>query len=87
MGIRDYDSDKHDDEVRNEAIGELQDLMVYHPPNEDQVARFNTLRADLMNLGATILTQCPPGRERSLAITKLEEVRTWANASVARMNT
>lgn len=87
MGLRDYDADKDGEDARNEMIGELQDLMAYHPPNQDQIARFNTLRADLMNLGATILTQCPPGRERSLAITKLEEVRTWANASVARMNT
>lgn len=35
-------------------------------------------------LAAEIIKGCPPGRERSLAITKLEECLMWANASVLR---
>ena len=31
-----------------------------------------------------ILSLTPPGREQSLAITKLEEVMFWSNAAIAR---
>ena len=36
------------------------------------------------DLAQTIISNCPSSRERSLAITKLEEAIMWANASIAR---
>jgi hypothetical protein len=36
------------------------------------------------NLALTINSLCVEGREKSLAITKLEEAMMWANASIAR---
>lgn len=56
----------------------------YHPPKEDQIPRYNTLREIARAFAAEILENCPPSRERSLAITKLEEATMWANASIAR---
>jgi hypothetical protein len=37
-----------------------------------------------LSLARFIDDTLPPGREKSLAITKLEEVMFWANAGLAR---
>jgi hypothetical protein len=57
----------------------------YHPPKHSgQIAKYADLR-DLACKFATVLNSlCPDSREKSLAITKLEEVVMWANASIAR---
>lgn len=56
----------------------------YHPPNEDQAKRYVILRDQARALAYTILRAVPPSRERSLALTKLEEVIMHANAGIAR---
>lgn len=56
----------------------------YHPPKGDQAARYNHLRAVARSLALDIASTCPPSRERSIALTKLEEAVMWANASIAR---
>ena len=56
----------------------------YHAPNGNQPARYEELRAKAKDLADMILVACPPSRERSLALTKLEECSMWANASIAR---
>lgn len=62
----------------------LDKAFIYHPPKDDQPLRYQSLRADAKVLAENILSACPPSRERSLAMTKLEEVVMWANASIAR---
>lgn len=42
------------------------------------------IRAAARIAAETILLMCPPSRERSLALTNLEQAVMWANASVAR---
>jgi len=56
----------------------------YHPPTENQVLRFQTLREDAADFARVLDMVCPEGREKTLAMTKLEEVVMWANAAVAR---
>ena len=56
----------------------------YHAPTGDQQTKYEALRAKGKELAYLIEESCPPGREKSLAITKLEEAIMWANASVAR---
>lgn len=57
----------------------------YHPPKDDQTKRAHeTVRRMCLNLADDIDTLVPEGREKSLAITKLEEVMMWANAGIAR---
>ncbi|RLB40899.1 MAG: hypothetical protein DRH30_07910 [Deltaproteobacteria bacterium] len=56
----------------------------YHSPKDDQQDRYERIREAMRELALDIASMCPPSRERSLAITKLEEASMWANASIAR---
>ena len=56
----------------------------YHSPKGDQPQKYETLRGEAKALVQTINDLCPESREKSLAITKLEESIFWANASIAR---
>lgn len=42
------------------------------------------VRAGMKDAARVVLAVTPPGRERSLALTKLEEAMMWANAGIAR---
>lgn len=53
------------------------------PKSDAVVDRFEELRLPAKDFGATVLELCPPSRERSLAITKLEESLMWAIKSIA----
>lgn len=64
----------------------VEDCFTYHPPDDHQQTIYQTLREDEVRLAKTILNLCPDSRERALALTKLQEVRMWANASVALMH-
>ena len=56
----------------------------FHPPKPYQITRYNKIRDYAQTLAAMLLEACPPSRERSLALTALEEAVMWANASIAR---
>lgn len=56
----------------------------YHAPELDQATRYVELRSQARDFLELIVGSCPPSRERSLAITKLEEAIMWANAAIAR---
>lgn len=56
----------------------------YHPPQESQPERYIQLREKAKELAYLINDLCPESREKSLAMTKLEECSMWANASIAR---
>lgn len=64
---------------------ELNKRFVYHPPkNEDQVSRHKHVRFSGWEMARAIDSQCPESREKSLALTKIEEAIMWANAAIAR---
>ena len=65
-------------------IPDLQKRFTYHPPVGDQVERYTKLRSLGLSMALLINELCPESREKSLALTKLEEVVMWANAAVAR---
>lgn len=52
--------------------------------NEDQEAEMSAIRNGCLALAATINEFAPDGREKSLALTNLEQVMFWANAAIAR---
>lgn len=64
---------------------DLKNRFTYHPPNsEDKTSKYKEIRAAGYDLASLINSHCPEGREKSLAVTKLEEATFWANASIAR---
>lgn len=65
---------------------ELKNRFTYHPPKKDlkQVERFQTIRESVYVAAQVIDVDAPDSREKSLAITKLEEAVFWANAAIAR---
>lgn len=54
-----------------------------HTPTPEQIVKIEQVRLHARLLGGVIET-LPPSRERSLAITALEECTMWAVAGVAR---
>ena len=63
---------------------DLDNRFTYHTPKEGQAAKYQSIRASAKSLAELINDSCPDSREKSLAITKLEESVMWANASIAR---
>lgn len=64
---------------------EIDHRFTYHPPEgKAQVQKYTELRAGARGFAKLVNKHCPDGREKSLAITKIEEAVMWANASVAR---
>lgn len=63
---------------------DLNNRFTYHPPKDDQSLRYEGIRSEGLAFARTIDRLCPDSREKSLAITKLEEAVMWANASIAR---
>ncbi|MGY1945322.1 Acb2/Tad1 domain-containing protein [Nocardia asiatica] len=56
----------------------------YHPPSGDKITAHEQTRAACRELAHQFDRDLPPGREKSLALTKLEEAMFWANAAIAR---
>lgn len=62
----------------------IENNFTYHAPKEGQPIKYEALRNNAKDLANLINGLCPYSREKSLAITKLEEAVMWANASIAR---
>lgn len=63
---------------------QIDKAFTYHPPKGDEAARYGSIREQARSLALNLANTCPPSRELSLALTKLEEVVMWANAAIAR---
>jgi hypothetical protein len=63
---------------------DLKNRFTYHTPTVGMPEKFKQMRKEAFNLSSLIDTYVPEGREKSLAITKLEEAIMWANAGLAR---
>jgi hypothetical protein len=61
----------------------LEHAFVYHKPKPDQPARFGAISEATMAAAKAVLLNAPASRERSLALTALQEARMWANAAIA----
>lgn len=66
-------------------MADLTNRFNYHPPSDNTVKDAHaTIRQACLDAAVDIDDLCPEGREKSLAITKLEEAMFWANAAIAR---
>ena len=63
---------------------DLDNIYTYHSPKNDQPERYVELREKAKELAVLITMRCPNSRERSIALTNLEQSIFWANASIAR---
>lgn len=63
---------------------ELASRFTYHPPKGDQAERYGHIRDKARVLALYLDEHVPDSREKSLAITHLEEAVMWANAAIAR---
>lgn len=67
------------------TIEDLQKRFSWHPPATKQTADNHALvRHECLKVASQFNDVLPPSREKSLAITKIEEAMMWANASIAR---
>jgi hypothetical protein len=56
----------------------------YHAPKPGQPEIYQNIRSIAKELALYINDVVPEGREKAIAITKLEEATFWANAGIAR---
>ncbi len=64
-------------------IDEWVNRMGYHKANDVTVPLHRELRQDFIHVAEMVIRKVPAGRERSLALTSLQEALMWANAGVA----
>ncbi|WP_430735835.1 DUF7681 family protein [Gracilibacillus dipsosauri] len=67
-----------------EIVKVIENNFSYHAPTEEQVKKYNEIREKAKELAYLLENHCPNSREKSLAMTNLEQSVMWANASVAR---
>lgn len=63
---------------------QIENAFTYHAPKGDQAERYGVIREHAKQYAQFLLDTCPESRELSVAITKLDEVVFWANASIVR---
>lgn len=72
-----------------EDFQRVANVFVYHAPKDiekfgkKQTERYETLRAWAKDMANVIINICPYSRERSLALSNLQQTVMWANASIA----
>lgn len=65
-------------------IEALENAFTYHEPKAGQPEKYSKIREQAKELAYLVSDECPVSRERSLAITHLENAVFWANAAIAR---
>jgi hypothetical protein len=65
--------------------GDLRRRFKHHPPRDEKtIEHHQHVRSGCTELALCLNDLLPEGREKSLAITHLEEVMMWSNAAIAR---
>lgn len=55
----------------------------YHKPTKDIIPMHVDVRSRILDLGHWLIDTLPDGREKSLALTHLQEASMWSNAAIA----
>ena len=70
-------------QVSDEMTVRLGKTFTYHPVVKDQQRRYVQIRETARSFAILIADACPESREKSTALTKLQETVMWANAAIA----
>lgn len=62
---------------------QIESIFTYHRPINDQPKRYEEIRNEAKSFALLIDSHCPASREKSLAITSLQQTVMWANAAIA----
>ncbi len=62
---------------------ELENIFTHHTPKDGQGSRYDSIRAAALHFAEYVDMQCPASREKSLAMTSIQQAMMWANASIA----
>lgn len=63
---------------------DIEHRFCHHSPTGGKIVKHTEARVIAMNAAHELNDLLPEGREKALAITKLEEALMWANAAIAR---
>lgn len=63
---------------------DIENRFTYHAPKGDQADRYKRIRNWGKSFAYIIIRDCPDSRERSLALTKIDEAVMHANAAIVR---
>ena len=66
---------------------EIDRRFTFVPPNKERLEKHKIITAICLDIAHELVDILPPGREMSLAITALEEVRMRANQAIATNTT
>jgi hypothetical protein len=66
------------------AAEEMDKIFTYTAPTQEHREKFDKLTAKWREVADLINDLCPDSREKSLAITKLDECRFFANGAIVR---
>jgi hypothetical protein len=70
-------------EARVKMLDRNETLFVYHAPKGDQAQRYERIRAAAKEFANTLVHNCPPSAELTLAIRAVEDAMMRANQSIA----
>lgn len=70
--------------MEGQVAADLKHRFGFHPARGSRGAEHEEIRDACLQAAYVIAGKCPPGREQSLAFTKLEEAMMWGNAGLAR---
>lgn len=62
---------------------ELKNIFTYHAPTINQTQDYEQIRRQALDFADLVNTICPESREKSLAITSIQQAVMWANAAKA----
>ena len=63
---------------------EMETRFTYHSPKGNQPQKYETIRNEARRFATIVDSLCPESREKSLAMTQIEDAVMWANAAIAR---
>lgn len=75
---------ENEERVKPETITQFENNFTYHAPKSGQPEKYELLRSEIKEMAYLINSLVPDSREKSIALTKLEEVMFWSNAGIAR---